>query len=178
MRSVTCAVPPGAGAANAVIFYRGSKSNFVETPAGALALAYQPPAVTAVSPRRVPTEGGTVRLEGRNFGAAAARATVKYGGAAGAPGGLRLWPDPASYGHTHMEVEVPPGDGTGQPLVVSIAGQVPSPTMGPLIPTSKQIYKHTKHTRSIHHTPIQGVGAGMPGAAPSAGCPAAHQPAA
>lgn len=116
VRSVTCRVPPGVGLANTVTFKRGAKTSYAANATEVVTLDYLSPTITHLWPRRVHTTGGTATLSGANFGADISRAGAWYGG-------VKLKLPAASYGHTQVVVNVPAGDGTGQPLTVRVAGQ-------------------------------------------------------
>jgi hypothetical protein len=58
VRALTCKLPPGTGASNRVVLSRSSKSSFVANTTQQLAVAYHPPTITGVEPRRVHTSGG------------------------------------------------------------------------------------------------------------------------
>jgi len=116
VRSVTCQVPTGAGVGNVISFARGKKTAVETNGTALLVIDYRPPSITRVWPRRVHTTGGSVTVSGINFGAERARAGVTYGA-------TKLKLEAASYSHTSMVITVPPGDGTGQPLTLQVAGQ-------------------------------------------------------
>ena len=116
IRAVTCQVPPGAGLDNPVIFARSAKTSFLANATETVTLNYNAPVITQVSPYKVHTTGGDITIAGYNFGSVSARASLLYGD-------TKLKLSAASYDHTMLVATVPPGDGSGRLLRLSVDEQ-------------------------------------------------------
>jgi large repetitive protein len=79
----------------------------------ATSLSYDPPVLTGISPANGPSAGGTrLTLTGTNFGLSP---SVSIGGRAASLAA------PAT--HTSLEVDLPAGEGTNQPVLVTVDGR-------------------------------------------------------
>jgi MYXO-CTERM domain-containing protein len=103
---IVCTAPAGVGTGLTITVTSGGQS-------GSSTVSYAAPSLASVSAATKPTQGGVaVTLAGSNLGASGA--TVTVGGA----------PCPVtSQTHTQVRCTLPPGQGTGLAVVLSVGGQ-------------------------------------------------------
>jgi hypothetical protein len=114
IRKITCDIPEGTGANNEIVLKRGGNPNYSND--GTLNLRYLPPRVDSYNPLLVSTKGGVVTIVGDNFGDNVNLVTVHMGT-------RELVIDPATFGHTSMEVAVPAGEGRRKDVMITVDGQ-------------------------------------------------------
>ena len=106
------ASPPGVGTGNSIVVTTGSQSSL---PSIAATFNYDPPAISFVTPNHGPVLGGTqITITGVDFGTATGT-TVTIGG--------KVAPIKTATA-TQLVVVSPPGSGAGDPIVVTVAGQI------------------------------------------------------
>lgn len=117
VRSVQCYVPEGTGRDNPIALIRNGQSSLsANTTTDVLYLDYNDPEIFTIAPLTIPTTGGYLTVTGRNFGADASEATVKFGKTT-----LAVDKD-FHFNHSYFVVKVPSGQGTAKTITVDIAG--------------------------------------------------------
>lgn len=117
LRALTFRVPAGTGSSNAITVFVNGRPSFVGDPAkDILHVSYLPPSVKSISPSTIPTQGGTLVIDGENFGSQTIDATVSIGGVVCPQLSL-------NRSHTSMSIVVPPGEGTSKTLIILVADQ-------------------------------------------------------
>ena len=109
---VRCTLPEGQGTGLPVVLTVGGQAS------NSLLFAYDAPQITGLSPAVAPTSGGSLTIDGANFGVFGATVTVA-GADCPVIGGS----------HTTIACLAPEGVGLDQPVVVTVAGQVSAPAL-------------------------------------------------
>ncbi len=112
---VRCTLPVGQGTAQPVVLTVGGQVS------NTLFLSYDPPVITGLAPASGPTSGGSLTIDGANFGAMGIfDATVTVGGVSCPV---------TSATHTTIVCTAPPGVGVDLPVIVTLAGQSSAPAL-------------------------------------------------
>lgn len=110
---VVCVLPEGTGASNPIRVVDGAGIASPPYP-----FAYSPPAITSVTAASAPTAGNVpITIIGQHFGASGSDRRVSVNGsAAGCNAALEV-------PHTQVVCDLPPGEGIGVPVEVTVDGQ-------------------------------------------------------